>query len=388
MLNQETIHASETFEAVIIGGGVIGLGVARALARSGLRRVALVERGQVGMEASHAAAGMLAPQVEADRADAFFELASASRDLYPAFAAELLEETGIDIELERTGTLLLAFTAEDEAKALQRYDWQNRAGIAIERLTAAEAMELEPCISKGVLGALRFPRDWQVENRRLVAALTASARKAGVRLLTETHVDSINVERGRVVGVGTSKGALSAPLVVVASGAWSSLIRGGDKRALPLRIEPVRGQMLCFETAEERLARHVIFSPRGYIVPRLDKRLLAGSTTEHAGFDKRVTGEGRQVMMTQALEIAPSIASLPLAESWAGLRPRADDEQPVIGMSAETEGLCYATGHYRNGILLAPITAELIAEQVTGGSNGWSRWSAFSPDRFHPAGVN
>lgn len=387
MLNPETFGARETADAVIIGGGVIGLAIARALCRRGIERVVLIERGRLGMEASHAAAGMLAPQVEADGADDFLELASASRDLYPSLARELREETGIDIELETTGTLLLAFNERDEEEAQRRFDWQSRAGLSVEHLTAEEARRLEPCISPALRGALRFPRDWQVENRRLLAALAAACDRLGVRLLTGTSAESLRLERGRVTSVETSRGRLSAPAVVVACGAWTSSLSLEDKHTASVRIEPVRGQMLCFE-ANPRPARHVIYSPRGYIVPRLDGRLLAGSTTEHAGFDKSVTGRGLQVIMKQALEIAPGIGSLPVLDTWAGLRPRSLDDLPVLGMSAETSGLFYATGHYRNGILLAPITGELIAEQVAGGDGARAQMSAFSPDRFQPIGVN
>jgi glycine oxidase len=151
-------------------------------------------------------------------------------------------------------------------------------------------------------------------------------------------------------------------------------------------IEPVRGQMLCFET-NPRLARHVIYSPRGYIVPRLDGRLLAGSTTEEAGFNKRVTGAGVHAITSHALEIAPAVGGLSLVDSWAGLRPRAEDEWPVIGACAETSGLFYATGHYRNGILLAPLTATLLAEEIMTG-NGSPLTEAFSPERFRCVGVN
>lgn len=386
MLNQETFSSSETADAVVIGGGVIGLTIARALCLRGMQRVALVERAQPGMEASHAAAGMLAPQVEADRPDAFLELSSASRDLYPSFADALREETGIDIELERTGTLLLAFNEKDEAEALHRYDWQSRAGLSVEHLTQDEARKLESCISPDVRSALRFPRDWQVENRRLVAALMSTVDKLGVQLLTQTHAESLRTERERVAGVETSSGFISAPIVIIANGAWASLITATDKRVPPVRIEPVRGQMLCFETSRG-FARHVIYSPRGYIVPRLDNRLLAGSTSEHAGFDKHVTDDGRRAIMAQALEIAPAVGQLPLLETWAGLRPHAEDDWPVLGMSAEIKGLCYATGHYRNGILLAPITGELIAEEILGGSAA-PQLSAFSPERFQLAGIN
>jgi glycine oxidase len=337
-----------------------------------------------------AAGGMLAVQAEADRADAFLELACASRDLYPSFALELKEETGVDIELDRTGALYLGFTEEDEAEMSRRYLWQTSAGLTVQKLTVEEARKMEPCISQEVRSVLRFPLDAQVENRRLVAALVASAEKYGVRLMTSTEAFSVRIERGKVKGVETSRGHLSTPVLIIAGGAWSSFIVAkidGEGAALPSpRIEPVRGQMLCFD-ARQRLARHVIYSPRGYLVPRLDGRLLAGSTTEHAGFDKRVTGGGVHAIMTHALEIAPSVCGLALLDSWSGLRPRAEDELPVLGRCASVRGLVYATGHYRNGILLAPITGELIADTVTQGAMP-SLLRAFTPDRFQYASIS
>jgi glycine oxidase len=386
MRHQAAWKNVESANVVVIGGGVIGLAIARALRLRGVKDITLIERAQAGAEASQAAAGMLAPQAEANGADAFFELACASRDLYPAFAVELLEETGTDIELERTGTLYLAFTEKDEQEIEHRYDWQRRAGLPVEKLTAEQAMRLEPCISKEVRAALRFPLDVQVENRKLIAALSLSIEKHGVRLLTETGVKSLITERGVIKGVETSRGKIYAPVVVAAAGAWTSFLNSSGNTLLPLSIEPVRGQMLCFET-RPRLARHVIYSPRGYIVPRLDGRLLAGSTTEHAGFERCVTAEGLHAITSHALEIAPGVASLPLADSWSGLRPRAEDEWPVIGASVEARGLFYATGHYRNGILLAPLTGELLAEQITTGRPA-PLACAFSPERFECVGVN
>jgi glycine oxidase len=386
MRHLETLKNGETADVVVIGGGVIGLAIARAAARRGAGRVMLVERARLGAEASHAAAGMLAPQAEADCADSFFEFALASRDLYPSFAAELLEETGIDIELERTGTLYLALTARDEEEIAHRYDWQTRAGLSVERLSAEDARQLEPCISTEVRGALRFPLDVQVENRRLIAALSTSIERQGVRLLIETSVNSVEIERGRVQSLETSRGKIYTGAAVIASGAWTSLLNFSDKGAPRLGIEPVRGQMLCFET-NPRLARHVIYSPRGYIVPRLDGRLLAGSTTEHAGFEKCVTATGLQQITSNALEIAPALGRNRLLDSWAGLRPRAEDGLPVMGESSEVKGLFYATGHYRNGILLAPQTGTLLAEQMMTGQSS-PLIESFSPNRFQCVGVN
>jgi glycine oxidase len=376
----DTFRTNQSAEVVIIGGGVIGLAVARALALRGVRDVFLIERNSLGAESSSAAAGMLAPQAEANRAHEFFYLTCQSRDLYPAFAAALLEETGIDIELETTGTLYLAFSEHDEGELERRYQWQRQAGLPLQKLGAAAARDLEPGISENVRAALKFPLDTQVENRRLISALAAANERLGVRMETGTAVTSLKIKRGRVAGVETSRGFIAAEQVVIAGGAWSSLLGASDTALPKLGIKPVRGQMLCFE-ANPPVTRHVVYSPRGYIVPRRDGRMLAGSTTEHAGFEKRVTAAGIHSILSAALEISPRIASLPLTDSWAGLRPRAADTLPVLGPCAEIAGVFYATGHYRNGILLAPVTGELIAGAIVDGVFPPSL-SIFSPDRF------
>jgi glycine oxidase len=347
-------------DIVIVGGGVIGLTVARALALRGVRDVCLVERGNLGTEASWAAAGMLLPQVEADAADDFFNLACQSRDLYSAFAAALHEETGIDVELDTTGTLYLALTDHDHEEIQKRYEWQTQAGLSVELLSAAEARECEPCISESTRGALRFPKDIQVENRRLLSALANSVNKLGVTIATQTTVDSLIIEGNRVHGVQTSRGVINTSTAVIAAGTWSSFIKTSPQSPM---IEPVRGQMVCLE-ARPQLTRHVIYSPRGYIVPRQDGRLLAGSTSEHAGFAKCVTAGGIAAILRNALEISPAISDLPVVDTWAGLRPHAAGGLPVLGPYGEIDGLFYATGHYRNGILLAPLTGELISEAI------------------------
>jgi len=373
-----------TANVAIIGGGVIGLAVARALALRGVRDVLIIERANLGAEASSAAAGMLAPQAEADSADDFFRLCCQSRDLYPTFALSLNEETGIDIELETSGTLYLAFSEEDERELAERFEWQARAGLEVERLSAESARMIEPCISADVRAALRFPLDTQIENRRLISALAAANEALGVGVLTGVSVESLNIKRNCVAGIETSRGFIACEKVVIAGGAWTTQILN---EALPNpRIEPVRGQMVSFD-ATPQIARHVIYSPRGYIVPRRDGRLLAGSTSEHAGFDKRVTAAGVQSIVTSALEISPSIAALPLTSSWAGLRPRAADGLPVLGPCAEIAGVFYATGHYRNGILLTPITGELLASAIVDEEIS-PPLQIFSPDRFQLVAID
>jgi glycine oxidase len=367
-------------DVVIVGGGVIGLTIARALRQRGVRDVVLIERGQLGAEASWAAGGILGPQIESDRADDFFQLACASRDLYPAFANALNEESGTDVELDATGTLYLAFTEKEESEIRHRFDWQTKAGLEVELLSPGEALALESCVSPTVRGALLFPNDVQVENRKLVEALAMANEKLGARVVTECEVRAIRVEQGRVCAVATSRGRVNAPIVVLAAGAWTALINSPDTPLPAIEMEPVRGQMLCF-AARPPLARHVLYSSRGYLVPRRDGRMLAGSTAERVGFDQSVTAEGMNMIKTMALEIAPSVAGLPLVGSWAGFRPRAADGLPVLGQCEGVAGLFYATGHYRNGILLAPVTGELIAKAIVGGATP-PLLKAFSPARF------
>jgi len=362
----------------IVGGGVIGLAVARELARRDIRDITLIERGNLGTEASFAAAGMIAPQAEADSQDQFFNLLCRSRDLYPSFAESLRDETGIDIELETTGTLYLAFSEHDQNELDARYDWQTQAGLPVEKLSNLEARTLEACIAPNVSGALRFPLDIQVENRRLLAALSNSVEKLGVRVVTGTNVESIQIDRDRVTGVQTSAGLVSTSTVVVAAGTWTSFIAANRPISIP-KVEPVRGQMVCL-TAIPQLTRHVIYSPRGYLVPRKDGRLLSGSTSEAAGFAKAATAGGIESILSHANEISPSVSGLPIADLWAGLRPRTTDGLPVLGACDEIEGLIYATGHYRNGILLAPFTAQLTADAIERGPV--AELAPFSPNRF------
>ncbi|HST51774.1 MAG TPA: glycine oxidase ThiO [Pyrinomonadaceae bacterium] len=381
-------------DVVVVGGGVAGLSAARAIARRGAR-VVVVENNCDGA-ASRAAAGMLAPQCEADRDDEMFKLLCASRDMYADFAGALLEETGLDIELDRTGTLYLALAEEDEDEMERRFEWQTRAGLEVERLSAEEARRLEPQISNRVRAALSFPRDWQVENRLLVKALSASVERHGARLLTETEARGVRVVAGRAAGVDTSRGFLSAGAVVLAAGARTCRVPllVSETRDEPARedtgahptVEPVRGQMLCLRQprAATPFVRHVVYSPRAYIVPRRDGRLLAGSTSERAGFDSSVTAGGLRSIASRAAEIAPRVESLGLTDSWAGLRPRTADGRPLIGESCEVRNLFYATGYYRNGILLAPVTGEIVAGLVAGGTTVWPPQALkdFSPARY------
>ena len=356
------------FDVAVIGGGVIGCAIAWRLGQAGLR-VVVIERGEVGREASWAAGGMLAPLAEADQANAFFELAVASRAMYAAFAHELRETTGIDIEYRTEGTLYLAFTDEDEEELEHRWQWQRAAGLNVKKLNADCVRKLEPTLNPMLRWALKFPDDHQVNNRRLMTALEAAARKAGVEFWTSTEATALEISNARISGVETTRKNITTDTVIIAAGGWSSLLRTtDDESVIDFAVEPVRGQMIALEMSTLAL-QHVVYSSKGYLIPRLSGYVIAGSTTETVGYDKRNTAGGIAAIIDLAVAIAPALSKQAILETWAGLRPRTCDDWPILGKDLRIGGLVYATGHYRNGILLTPITAKAISELVLRGES-------------------
>ncbi|MBA4123774.1 MAG: glycine oxidase ThiO [Acidobacteria bacterium] len=387
------MNLSKNQDILIVGGGIIGLSLARSLRNRGVDKITILEQNECGREASHAAAGMLAPQAEADCADDFFRFCQESRDLYPQFAEDLFSETGVDVELDRTGTLYLAFTEKDAEELENRYTWQKNANLSVEKLTAKEVLEIEPNVSPDVLFGLRFPLDWQVENRKIIEALIKLLPKQKGSVQKPVNSDGsfsgkarrLLLEGDRITGVETDLGVLSASIVVIASGAWTSLIEDKFNLLSDIKIKPMRGQMLAFND-NYKLFRHVIYSPRGYLVPRKNNRILVGATVEDVGFDNHTTGLGTVSLLNTAFEIAPEFKNLSLKKTWAGLRPLAADGLPVIGAIPEIENLFVATAHYRNGILLAPKTAEILADKIVG--NADSKYlEIFSPRRFRSEAI-
>ena len=349
-------------DAVVVGGGVIGCAVARELRARGLS-VVVLERDRPGVHASWAAAGMLSPLAEADRPGPFLDLLIAARERYPALAEALRRETSIDIGYRVDGTLFLALTDADEALLEERWRWQSEAGLAVERLDAERTRELEPSLSGEVRWALRFPDDHQVDNRKLAAALQKSAAKAGAELRRDARVRRIVVERGRAVGAELEDGeVVRGEAVVLAAGSWTGKIEGLPR---PVPVGPVHGQLLALDT-RERGPRHVIDTPRVYLVPRADGRLVVGATVEDRGFSTLVTGGATRALRRAAAEAIPELAEADVLEVWSGLRPGTPDGRPIVGADPEVSNLFYATGHYRNGILLAPITGEAVAAAIAG----------------------
>ncbi len=364
---------------LVIGAGVIGLCIARALHRRGYGEITVVERGLIGREASWAAAGMLAPGAETLAADEHYRFCAASNQLYTPFAEELLDDTGVDIELNNHGTMFVAFTEEETAALDGRYDAQSKIGISVERVSAAEARRAEPNLSSNIAGALYFPDDRQVENRKLLKALELYARKNGISIVEYVEVTQLAMNGNQIVGVIAGDRTFRAELTILATGAWTSLIKIGSER-MPIVVIPIRGQMIAFDGAAH-LTRRVIYSSRGYLVPRRDGRLLAGATVEDVGFEDEVTVDALDSQRIAAEEILPGLKGQAVSDQWSGLRPYAPDSLPVIGRIDGIDGLIVATAHYRNGILLAPITAEVVAEIAAGGTPDLSV-RAFSPDRF------
>lgn len=369
-------------DVLIIGGGVIGLSIARELHRSGAGKITVLDKGVCGGGASWAAAGMLSPDVHGVEHDSFYELCAASEAMFPALAAELNEETDVDIELEQTGTLEVAVGDKQGSQLLAKCRAQAAAGITAETLSLEDLLKREPELSSLITIGAFYPNDWQVENRKLLAALRRYAELNGIEIRENIEVTNVIVYDGRANGVGTAAGRVSAEHTIIATGAWTSLIKLGSSE-MPFDVKPIRGQIVEFQGRPGEIA-HVIWSDHGYIVPRRDGRILAGSTSEDVGFDHSVTDEARDELISMATQIAPVIGTLPVTAHWSGLRPFAADGLPVIGPVAGIDGLTVASGHYRNGILLAPITARLVADRILN-NEATLDLAAFRPDRFRSA---
>ncbi|MGD0483529.1 MAG: glycine oxidase ThiO [Gemmatimonadales bacterium] len=362
-------------DVLIVGAGLAGASCARALAAAG-RRVLLVERGEAGMEASSAAAGMLAPQVEAEPGDPTLALGIAARERYGELAAVLRRDTGIDVGHRVTGIALVAF---DEARASElcaAAAHQSTAGLAAEWLDRPALAARHPGIGPAALGAYLAPRDGAVDNPALVRAVLQDARRLGAELRERETVWEVVVRGGRVTSVVTEQGPLEAPAVVLAAGSWSAQLVGLP-RALP--VEPVRGQIAVVDwPAGEPPA--VLFGRGAYVVERRGLAIL-GSTMEHAGFEKATTPAGLEHIFAETGALLPALRERPVRETWAGLRPMTPDGDPIIGRDPEVENLFYATGHGREGILLGPLTGEIIRDLVVDGDTKWDI-ASYAVSRF------
>jgi len=352
----------------IIGAGVIGLGIAWRLALRGVP-VAVFDKGASGAGASHAAAGMLAACAEAEPGEeALVTLGRASQARWPAFAAELKQASGVDVGLRPEGTLVVALTSDDQARLSHQLVFQQKLGLPLQWITAAETRRREPHLAGKLAGAVFSPEDTQVDNRKLAAALRIAAEMAGASISEHQAVKTISNDAGRVDGIVLADGRkVAADVVVLAAGAWSRSIDGLAPELRP-PVRPIKGQMLALRMDPTApLLTHVVWAPGAYLVPRLDGRLLVGATVEEKGYDTSLTAGGILTLLEAAWRVVPAVEELPIDEMWVGHRPGSRDDAPILGTGL-IDGLIYATGHHRNGILLTPITADAIAELVLDGA--------------------
>ncbi len=341
-------------DVIVIGGGAIGLAIARELRSDRSRSVLVVDRSGIGEGASWAAAGMLSALSEADSGGPFLELCLASQRMYRGFADGLVLETGIDCGCATNGSLHLGMPDDTPETLRARYELQRQWSPNVEFLYPDELRLVEPLLTARVHGALFFPDDLQVTPRRLVRALQESCIRRGVEIRSAARVEEVS--KG-VVRIATEE--LKAKTIIVASGAWTSELKGLDP---PAPVRPRKGQILSLSTAGQPF-RCMIRWDNAYFVPRPDGELVVGATSEDAGFDRSLTAAGIGILLSKAQAISSHVGSFPIKEMWSGLRPGTPDGLPIIGRS-RVPGVFYATGHFRNGILLAPITASIMAALV------------------------
>ena len=366
----------KSYDTVVIGAGIIGLACAWRLARSGAS-VLVLERGRAGSGASGVAAGMLAPVTEADFGEEpLLRLNLAGRATWPSFAAELEELSAIGCCYRDSGALVVAADRDDAEELRRLHEFQRSVGLDAEWLPSRECRRLEPGLSPRIAGGILAPQDGHVDPAAVIAALGAALDGAGGELVEGADVSSLCRDGARVTGVRSSAGEVSAETVILAGGAWSGELAGAAA------VRPVKGQILQLRRRRGGAPppQRIVRTPRCYVVHRGDGRVVVGATVEEKGFDTAVTGEGVHRLLEAAWEVYPEVGELELVAARAGLRAGSPDNAPLIG-EGEEEGLVWATGHHRNGVLLAPLTASAVTQLVTEGTVP-DELSPFSPLRF------
>ncbi|HKV49522.1 MAG TPA: glycine oxidase ThiO [Candidatus Acidoferrales bacterium] len=378
----------KTFDAAIIGGGIIGISCALALTEAGLQ-VAVFDRREPGREASWAAAGMLSPAPHLPGDEPLVALARASLRLYPQFISSIEAASQKRANYVHEGAMELFFGADAPQERDRYVVLCRRLGLEVEAISATEARRRESVIASTTRAAAYFSDEAVVEPRALMEAAIDAARALGVEIYGNAPVQSITIQQGRCCAVIAGNERIAVSHVVVAAGCFSREIftpdsHGGQRIAPFLPTRPVRGQMIALLPRDTRLAR-AVRSSRGYLVPRGNGWIVAGSTLEDAGFDKHTTTEGLQQIRKTAIELVPDLADAEIVESWCGLRPGTPDDLPILG-PVDLEGVIVATGHFRNGILLAPITAQLVKAWITQTELPVAA-DRYSPFRFLPSTV-
>jgi len=376
-----TFVSGRNADVVVVGGGVIGCCIAYYLADGGAK-VTVLERGRLASGASGVAAGMLAPQVEAPFADAFFEVALKGRAEHAPLAQQLFEDVGLDIEYRRTGILRVARTESERVDLQRMLRWQSARGLAAEWIEAERLGECEPLL-KGVAarllaGGLWLADEAQVRGPRLVHALATAATRRGAQFHENTVVTNVCMSGGHVTGVRTNHDAFGADVVVIAAGVWSSDLC--DQTGVNLPIAPVKGQIMSLR-ALGRSPRQVLWSGECYLVPRPDGEIVLGATEEEGNYDPTPTVAGMNRLTESALEVVPAVGSFTVEGFWAGLRPAAPDRFPIVGPAPSVDGLFVTTAHYRNGILLGPLTGRRVADHLVCGAS-LAEFEPFGVERF------
>lgn len=347
---------------VIVGGGVMGCAAAFELARAGVA-VTVLERAVPGAEASSAAAGILGAQVESHHPGPGTDLALLGRKRYRELVSEIEAISGISVGYRRSGVLKVAATARELSRIERALAWQKKHALGIERLSAATLAKREPALSRSLAGAIWFEDDATLDPPQLLAALRVAAEKSGARFRSGAFVKRVAIEEGRAIGVELDDRELvRGTHVVLAAGSWTALIspESGDAP----RVVPARGQIVELKTSVPVLSS-IVFGPDCYLVPRADGRLLIGSTLEFVGFQRGVTAGAVAKLLAAAIRLVPQLEGAELSRTWSSFRPYTSDELPLLGPS-DIAGLIAMSGHYRNGILLAPISAQIVAACVTG----------------------
>ncbi len=347
-------------QVIIVGGGVLGCALAAELLSRG-HAVTLLEKAVPGAEASSAAAGILAPQAECDEDGPLLDLCLFGARRTAEVAREIVDETGIDVALDRTGLVHAAFAEHEVAHLAARVAWQRALGLRAELVDGAAARALVPALAGDAISAAYFPDDHHLDTRLYGAGLAALAKKRGAVVKTGAVVQRVVVADGRCTGVEIDAALLPADAVVVCAGAWSSRVPGAGLAADA--VFPVRGQIALLQGPPGLFTR-TLWGAGGYLVPRRDGRVICGSTMERAGFDKSVTAAGIRHVLHVAMTLVPALRDAALADTWSGLRPGTQDGGPLLGRVAD--GLFVNTGHFRNGILLAAASAVVVADLLAG----------------------
>ncbi len=365
----------KTFDVAIAGGGLIGAAIAFECARAGLQ-VALFDRQKPGQESSWAAAGILSPAPENAAMVSTVPLGRASLALYPEFVAAVEDLSGENVGYRPAGALESFFSHDAKVRLSTVVALHRGLGLRAEALSAQEARELEPALSPELEAAVLRPDEASVDNRALTHAVLLAAERARAQIFSGRTVHAIQQDGHRCSGLLVDHDKIMSRWTVIAAGCFSAGIQGVGTYAA---VRPAKGQMLALRAPNVKID-HVLWADHVYLVPRNDGRIVAGATVEYVGFEKRVTAGGLQKILADALELAPALSNAQVEETWAGLRPDSADHLPIIGPT-DIEGLLIASGHFRSGILLAPITAKLIREWIVNQTVS-TDWSRFSPIRF------